>query len=562
MKYSTEQQKIIDECDKNLYIAAGPGSGKSTTLSRITGKILESPSNKVILITFTNKAARSIMGKVDNLDAERISGGTFHSLSYRTMRQGGRNFHICDENKKRLIIKRIFDCRKDKDKFERIYGKISRLKSHYPVNRSDPDLQRYQNELAKYNMLDFDDIINVGIEYLKNPITKKPSATHILVDELQDTSQNQLEFLAALQAATSCKMIGVGDDDQCIYEWRGARYKNVEDFIERFGAEVMELGVNFRSTSKIVHKSRQLIERNKDRIKKDLRSNTLESGLVHCYGGNNPWDEVTYVVSLLRSRKDMEVAILYRNRANKHRLEAELRRNNIKYTVNDSTEITDRSAFRCLISCLRMATGRYDIYDMEDGSRGLKRLAKGTIDKIRKNVKNANDIEMDSKVRALACDDGRVKSGTSELRKIQKEFKSMEHEPLNKFIEKLDTHMINSFDIPKEIKEFLLEVSKSYVATPSDVDSLINDFGLDPDDEVKDDDALIELSTIHGYKGCEREIVIVPWCNWDFKPDDNTKNILEAERRLFYVAVTRAKSELYLTYSGFMKPIFVRELMK
>ncbi len=855
MQFSQEQQDAIDNCDGNIYMAAGPGSGKSTTLAEIARKIHNIDDNRIILITFTNKSARDILGKVGLGDSPRITGGTFHSIAYRLMRAAGVKTTICDENKKKLIIKKVFDCRKDKEKFVEVYETISRTKSVYPRKACNVT-DKYNQELKKYDMMDFDDIISNGIQHIKNE-TSNVAATHILVDELQDTSGAQLELLKALRSVTKAKMLGVGDLDQCqpkgtlvlttqgykdisyissgvdrlpsyvqrgsyvvglkegytfkksrrsysgfmydittdsystkctynhklrvkwssdaknnkdinvvylmkkdsmfrigrcqlfnsdkvfhlgirakleeatdiwilkvcfskqaaslwenvyscaygipmipfkksgkiytqsildetftqinvllsrdessiemkvlymlndfklsieyplwssnkvhekqgastifevqacnlvddlmvipehvkgkkirwssfnigkvyveneqvysinicphhtyiadgiivsnsIYEWRGARPQNVKDFIDTFGCKVYQLGLNFRSTQKIVEHSKKLIKHNKGRIEKNLRASSEDRGIVLSYRAKDVYKEIDYVTSYCRRNRHKEIAILYRTRLNKMKIEFELRKIGIKYKVNDSTDIVDRSAFRVLLGMLRMSCGIYDIYDMEEVAKGMKALGKTAVEKVRaaqsvtKVAADGEQVDLFEKIVTTFDDlvhnvyhkNKGMRRSLGNIMKLQAKFKELKGDSMNKLIRILPDYCTPSFDIPEDILTFLLDITKEYTLVVSNVRELCNDFGLDKDQEEDNDDALLELSTIHGYKGGERDIIILPFCNWDVRPDDKVKNVWEAERRLFYVAITRPKDELIVTYSG-EKPQYIREM--
>lgn len=834
MILSKEQQDAINTAlIKNTYIASGPGSGKSTVLSIIAKKLLHE-DNKVMLITFTNKSAKDIIGKVGTEYKTSVMGGTFHAIAYKLMKLGGLQFTICDENKKRLIIKKLFNCRKDKDKYEKIYKTISRSKSVYPKLPNECT-SLYDAELAKYNMLDFDDIIICGIDHIKANI-RTLDFNYILIDELQDTSQSQLVLLKELYKKGNIKVVGVGDQDQCqpagnrilttdgyinienldpnkhklssynnhgkmygllkpngykfdislrkfsgylytfnvenniitctynhkvyvkwntdkdmycvylmrkgdrfrigqcrlfdkngyfhlgirsriekadstwilkvcntrtesltletyysttyriptitfketygtinfpqkvidnifsmlntqamlrdaitllmmcnksikypfwiasnyekqtpltfmkvtacnvfhevmsmgvhesktdrtlnitpitsltrkytknitvyslnvhkfhnyicskllisnsIYEWRGARPENVKEFINHFKCEVKTLGLNFRSKKNIVTHSRTLIEHNKNRIDKNLRANASVSGIVSTFRGKDLFKEIDYVVNKCRQLKAYNITILYRNRMNKMRLEYELRKNNLPYRVNDSTEITDRSAFRVILSILKISACIYDVYDLEEAVKGMMAIGTVTINRI-KELKKEN-LTLDETIKNTS--DKKIKRGIKNIFKIQSEFKKLRGETLDKLVEKIKEYIINSFNIPTDINKFLLDVTKEYHVTVNDVRDICNDFGLDNKEENNDEAARLELSTVHGFKGGQNDIIIIPFCDWDIRPDENTKNALEAERRLFYVAITRAKSELYLTYSGLTKPRFVREML-
>jgi DNA helicase-2/ATP-dependent DNA helicase PcrA len=557
--WSAEQQTAITKSlAGNTYIAAGPGSGKSTTLAEIARRLL-TDNKRIMLITFTNKSAKDIIAKVGVEDLTSVMGGTFHSIAYKLMKLAGLEFTICDENKKRLIIKKLFDCRKDKEKYERIYDRISRNKSSYPVKACELT-SVYDRELAKYNMLDFDDIIISGIDHIKGYVGTL-NFNYILVDELQDTSQSQLIMLKELYKKGDLKIVGVGDLDQSIYEWRGARPENVREFISHFKCETSSLGLNFRSKSNIVQPSRKLIEHNKSRIDKDLRAFDTGVGVVASYRGADMFKEIDYVVAKCRRLQGHNITILYRNRMNKMRLEYELRKNNLSYRVNDCTEITDRSAFRVLLCMMRIAARIYDIYDLEEASKGMKALGKVTVDKIKELITKRRDLFiLDDVIQKVCKDDKRIKRGVSNVSKIQAIFIKLGGKTLDKLVEELVKYIIDSFNIPKDIIDFLVDITKGYRVAANDIRDICNDFGLDNNPDQVNEDAKLELSTIHGYKGGERDIIILPFCDWDIRPDKNTRDPVEAERRLFYVAVTRPKSELYLTYSGANKPRFIKEM--
>jgi len=577
MQFTKEQQEAIESSLKqNTYIMAGPGSGKSTTLAEIARLILQQNSNnKVLLITFTNKSAKDIIDKAGNSD--RISGGTFHSIAYRLMRQNGISFNICDTNKSNMIIRKIFDCKKDKSEFERIKNEISITKSNYP-QRSCEYTEQYNNELEKYNMYDFDDIIFNGIEFIKE---KQPefTYTHILVDELQDTSLAQLEFLKQLYYNYESHMIGVADKSQAIYEFRGAKPRNVDKFIKLFKCNVVNLGLNFRSKNNIVKYSRNLIEHNITHSKIDLRAYDKTDGIVHVYQTNHPLSEIDYIVSLCRTNRNRDILILYRDRTNKMQLEYQLKKARLNYTVNDSTELVDRSAFRVYIAIMKIAAKDYDIYDLEIAAKGMKALGTTTVELIKQKTNNivesisdspqlnmfdviVEDEPFYSQVSRLADANKKIKRGMIQAFKLQSEFCKLaeKNKSLDELLKIFPDYMIKSFDVPQAISDFLIDIAEDYEITTDSIKELCNNFGLDGKEEVQNEDAKIMLSTIHGAKGGESEMVIIPFANWKMKLDERVADVVESERRLFYVGITRAKERLYITYSGNKKPQFVKEM--
>ena len=841
IQLTDEQKLILQNSGSNLYISAAPGSGKSTLLSKIAEKILENPENRVILISFTNKAAESITAKCSQLDKSRLTSGTFHSIAYRLLKRNGIRCSICDEHKKRLIIKTVFNCRKDKEKFERLYEHISHEKSKYPVVLT-PSVQTYNSELEKYNLLDFDDIILRWINSTKNQECNAngfPEITHCLVDELQDTSGPQLEMLKTIVCKTNCKIIGVADDDQCqpsstrilttsgyklisqidpakdrlpafinkgsyigglkngysfkksvrkytgriytifcgekeaectpnhkwlvrwseaaktkyvvylmkkdnkyrvgwcqlfnsegglhlgirsrlenadatwilevcnskriasikesiiaarfgiptitfeqgktyydkdaveqiyreigynklkeridnlfydyslleeyplwtrekakdkqggmqrfkvqacnifatlfdipiqtigkkfewkninaimsfnvenidvysldvkvgndnginsktyicnggivtsnsIYSWRGARPENVQDFIKIFDCKVMNMGINFRSDKKIVEHATKLIENNKERIPKTIQAASKEDGKVFQYKCTNPFDQVDYVILKCQQNQDKEIAVLYRNRTFKYHLEFALRKANLRYKVNDFLDITDRSAVRVMISCLKIASDQYDIFDLEQAAKALKGIGSAGVAKIKSE---SEKLPFKSVIASWIADPKKSKKLAS-ITTLQKEFERLTNSALDVLVRLAENVFLKSFDYQDEMRQFLIDITKSLRITKEDVIALANELGLNgPKEEKQDDDAKIELSTVHGYKGAEREVIIMPWCE-QYELQPNKEYDLESERRLFYVGITRAKSKLYLVYSN-NTPRFIKEM--
>jgi len=552
MKLTDEQQNILNNCHKNIYISAAPGSGKSSVLGLMAEKIVkEVPNKKVVLVTFTNKASKSIISKCENIDKKNIIGGTYHGLAMIFCRNNNIHWNICDEGKKRLIIKKLFDCKKDKELMNDLVQEISLSKSEWPMGLSE-NVNKYNNELTKYNLVDFDDIIYKFIDLI--PQLKYDNISAILCDELQDTSGPQLIMLKRLQENLKCHMIGVADDDQTIYQWRGARPENVKDFIDTFKCDILNMGFNFRSDRTIVQCSRRVIEHNKKRIKKQIKEFRTDDGYVSEYKSKQPLDEIKYVIMKCKQNSQAEIAILYRNRTYKNHLEFDLKKAGIKYCVNDSLEISDRSAIKVMIASMKLAAGVGDIYDLEIASKGLMGVGKTTIDKLKFLSK---DKDLNVVLKNLFYDEKNHKKFDS-LISIRSYFNNHKGNNLSHLALFIEKYFIKSFDYQDDMKAFVHDITKEYLISTTDIREISNDLGLDGKEENQDKDAKVELSTIHGYKGCQRSTIIVPWCNM-FEPQQAKEYDIEDERRLFYVAITRAESKLYLSYSG-DTPKFIEEM--
>lgn len=555
MKLTDEQQKILDNSDNNLYISAAPGSGKSTMLSHITSRLLEQENNHVMLVTFTNKAAKSIIEKCATADQDRILGGTFHSLAHKLMKHNSIHWNICDEGKKRLVIKKLFNCKKDKERFTAIYEEICKAKAKWPMETSER-VNLFNSELEKYGLVDFDDMIHKFIEICPRENFGIPPITYILVDELQDTSGPQLEMLKVLQTKLNCKMIGVADDDQAIYNWRGARPENVQDFISHFNCPIYNMGFNFRSCTNIVEASKKLIENNVNRIPKTIRPFKSSTGSIlerHCL---HTFKEIDYVISKCRQFYGSEITILYRNRTYKHHLEFELRKAGLKYCVNDALDIVDRSAIKVMFSTMKLAAKMGDAYDLQIASKAIKGLGAKTVEAMVKKVTKENTMSMVIEDKFM---DPKGAKRLSSLLDLCNFYSNEKGGPLDKFAREIEKHFIKSFDYQDDMKQFIIDITQEYKINGEAIIDLCNDLGLDGKEEHNEDGAKIELSTVHGYKGLERDIVIMPWCDSYLEQKPGKVINEEDERRLFYVGTTRAENKLILTYSG-KKPKFIEEM--
>lgn len=545
----TEEQKIIlNDCNNGLFINATAGAGKSTLLSNIAEK-LAPISNKILLLTFTNAAAKSIIAKCTNIDSSKIIGGTFHSISNTLMKQNDIYWNICDENKKRIIIKKLFNCKKNKEKLESYIDEISSAKCEYPLKLTE-DITKYNNELAKYNLVDFDDML---YKFIDSDIIL-PKIDFCLVDESQDCSDTNLEMINKIVSITKCKIIAVGDMDQLIYSWRGVKDNSIYRIIDKHNLKIYNMSYNFRCPIKITNHARILIENNKNRLPKPIQSAKTEQGYISEYQCYDPIKEIDYVIQKIKQNPKEEVAVLYRNRTYKNQLEFELKKNNIKYSVNDSTELSDRSAIKVILSSMKLAAQIADIYDLEIASKGLSGIGTVTVSNIKKQINNRS---LGETLNDLFHNEKNIKRLNS-LISINSFFNNNENAKLTLLLKEIEKYLNISFNYSEDIKSFMNDICNDYLVSKQSIRDLSNDFGLDNRTENNDLDSNVILTTVHSFKGCQKSIIIVPWCQ-QFEPQPNKDYDIESERRLMYVAVSRASSKLYLCYSG-TRPTFIKEL--
>jgi len=441
----------------------------------------------------------------------------------------------------------------DDQKFNEILDEISNDKSQWPFKPSNNTI-RYNQELIKYNLIDFDDIIYNFINSCHN--LNLPKITHILCDELQDTSATQLEMLKQLQSKLNCNMIGVSDDDQAIYEWRNAKPENVQEFIRLFNCTIYNMGYNFRSDTRIVESSRRLIEYNKKRIPKLIRPFKTSKGHISSYQTKDVFSEIDYVVMKCKQNLNKPIAILYRNRTYKNHLEFALKKAGLKYCVNDALDISDRSSIKVMFSCMKLAGMIGDIYDLEIAMKGIQGIGKVTVTKVIDEVTKCS-VSLATVLQSKFQDPKQAKRFKS-LITICSWYNANKKKSLDLLAKEIEKLYISSFDYQSEMKNFILDITKNYKINNSDIRDLCNDLGLDGKEEHNDEGAIILLSTVHGWKGLQSKIVIMPWCQ-QFDEDPNKDYDLEAERRLFYVGITRAEETLFMCYSG-NKTRFIREM--
>jgi DNA helicase-2/ATP-dependent DNA helicase PcrA len=267
-------------------------------------------------------------------------------------------------------------------------------------------------------------------------------------------------------------------------------------------------------------------------------------------------DEINYITSLCKKYQDKKIAILYRNRTHKNHLEFELKKKNIKYIVNDFLEITDRSAIKSILSILKIVSQHFDEYDLFQAAKVLKKLGNKTIVNLIDRTKK-NNTSLFSQYMLDILDDKLCKRFQS-LTELTDFYNRNENSPLNFLVSEIEKYFIPSCDYQKDMRDFILDITKDYKIEYTSIFELCNELGLNGKKENEDKDANIELSTVHGFKGNQAHTTIVPWVHQYQEIKDKEYNIND-ERRLFYVAITRAESSLYISYSG-LKPRFIKEM--
>ena len=603
-----EQSEAVRTTEGPLLIMAGAGSGKTRVLTHRIAYLLDekdvSPYN-ILAITFTNKAAKEMKERVEQLvgeEAQVIWMSTFHSMCVRILRRDAdrigieRNFTIIDPTDQKSVIKDVLKNENiDSKRFEpRMFiGAISNLKNELKtpedaINEANDFHSQmvatvysgYQRQLTRNEALDFDDLIMKTIqlferipdalEYYQNKFQ------YIHVDEYQDTNKAQYT-LVKLLASKFKNLCVVGDSDQSIYGWRGADIQNILSFEEDYpDAKTIFLEQNYRSTKTILTAANEVIKHNSERKPKGLWTANTGGEKIKYYEAMTERDEAEYVVrEIMKHRKAgkdySDMAILYRTNAQSRVLEETFMKSNLPYTMVGGQKFYDRKEIKDLLSYLRVVANSNDEISLQRIINVPKRgIGPSSVEKIQRYA-NDNNISMFD---ALAEVDfiGLSKKVTQECIKfyelIQNLIKEQEFLEVSEIVvEILDKsgyrdmlereQTLESRSRLENIDEFMSVPKDDEENTPLEEQSLINfltDLSLVADIDEAQIESGVTLMTMHSAKGLEFPIVFLMGMEESLFPhiraiksDDDHE--MEEERRICYVAITRAEEVLYITHA-------------
>lgn len=574
-----------------LLIIAGAGAGKTKTLTTKIAYLIEesitTPYN-ILAITFTNKAAKEMKDRLGILIgdlAKKVQVSTFHSFGLKLLKENynllgyDRNFVIMDSDDSLTVVKKII---KDLGYDSKIYNpkairnKISSCKNEmisakayerFAVSDYEQVVhkvyEKYEQKLRQNNSVDFDDLLLLPIQlFRENPDTLKKYQDlyqYILIDEYQDTNQAQY-ILTKMISEKNRRITCVGDDSQSIYSFRGANYKNILNFEKDYpDAKIILLEQNYRSTSTILDAANQVIKNNTQRKDKKLWTDRGVGEKIKYYRAYNERDEAQYVIRKIKEliNKGVEykdIAILYRTNAQSRVVEEEMLKENLPYRVIGSFYFYSRKEIKDLIAYLRL------IHNFKDNISLLRVIntpKRGIGLKTIENLTTKADLEGISIYEAInSGKELEFKKTIEKLKEISKDLtltelidKVLDASGLKKELESEQT-------LEAEVRLENLEEFKSITKSFEEKEGLISleDFLLEISlisdvEEYKDDPNRISLMTVHSVKGLEFDHVFVIGMEEGLFPHMNSlmENIaLEEERRLCYVAITRAKDDLHL----------------
>lgn len=597
------QKEAVLYNDGPLLIIAGAGAGKTKTLTTKIAYLIEEKNvspYSILAITFTNKAAKEMKDRINLLIgdvAKRIQVSTFHSFGLKLLRDNynllgyDRNFVIMDSDDSLTVVKRII---KDMGYDPKIYNprairnKISSCKNEmmgpiqyekYAVSDFEKVIvevyKKYEEKLRNNNSVDFDDLLLLPLKLFRENTDVleryQDNYQYILVDEYQDTNEAQYS-LTKILSAKNRRITVVGDDSQSIYSFRGANYKNILNFEKDYkDAKTILLEENYRSTSTILDAANQVIKNNRQRKDKNLWTSRGVGEKIKYYRAYNERDEAQYVLRKIKElvNRDVEykdIAILYRTNAQSRVLEEEMLKENMPYRVIGSFYFYSRKEIKDLIAYLRLIHNSKDNISLlrvintpkrgiglktidnltrradMDGISIYEAISSGKEMEFKKIIEKLKEIAADLTLTELI---DKVLSASGIRGELESE-KTLEAEVRLENLEEFKS-ITKSFEEREgvvSLEEFLLEIS------------LISDV-----EEYKDDPNRISLMTVHSVKGLEFNHVFVVGMEEGIFPHMNSMisaSELEEERRLCYVAITRAKDNLHLVNAR-RRTLFGRE---
>ena len=611
-----------------MLVIAGAGSGKTRTLTYRVAWLVEHgvPPARILLLTFTNKAAREMLRRVESLlptDISAIWGGTFHHVGNRILRRHakllgfGSDFTILDrEDSSDMLDACITEAGIDtkQERFpkgdvlaeiyslavntERTIEQVLAEQYDYFSHLAGPITTLrdvYRERKLKANVMDYDDLLvhtlRLFREHAEVRERYQEQFQHVLVDEYQDTNKIQAELIDTL-AAKHLNIMVVGDDAQSIYSWRGANYRNILTFPERYkDARVFKIEVNYRSVPSILKLANAAIKANVHQFAKNLqpvRTGGIKPWLITCPDSNHQSQFVAQRILELRDEGVAlnEIAVLYRAHFHAMELQMELTRRNIPYVITSGLRFFEQAHIKDVSCFLRVAVNPHDELSFKRILKLLSGIGAKTADKLWEKfhplLAAGKPLLLTSDaVPAKARDEWKKAAGMlNQVRKLEpKRAAEMIEQVMEGFYASYlkvkypnartreeDLHQLAAFAMQFEtMSDFLSQLALLTNLEAEDASLL-----------ASNEQEFVRLSTVHQAKGQEWKVVfVIGLCDGMFPLGRSLDNLEgeEEERRLFYVAVTRAKDELYLAYplfrmtggdtGGFQRPSrFIADLPK
>jgi len=609
---NTAQYQAVTSQAKRLLILAGAGSGKTRVLvQRVAWLMTQGISaHRILAVTFTNKAAVQMRKRIEQAVGTSLTQmwvGTFHGLSHRILRQYYEqanltaNFQIIDsDDQLRLVKKLILDhgwneeicCPKRTVSFINRHKDEGKRASHVAQTGFQDTVmfteiyRLYEQHCQQKGMIDFAEILLRTYELLKNNPEilhyYQQRFSHIMVDEFQDTNAIQYAWLKLMGGQENQMMI-VGDDDQSIYGWRGAKIENIHRFHQDYPDVVMvRLEQNYRSTSTILAAANALIEHNESRLGKELWTQGVQGDTLSLYRAFNEMDEARFIVTQIRQwcqggGNFDDIAILYRSNAQSRALEQALRQNHIPYRIYGGLRFFDRAEIKDFLAYFRLMANRHDDSAFE---RVINLPPRGIGDRTLENIRQlakAQGLSMWSaaKIYLPTITAGRITNGLMQFFDVIEELVEqiastilpnlarlvLESTGLLQYVkmqpgEKTQGKVENLLELIEATKQFNVNFESLHetqeIHAQQTLIAFLSDVVLDAGDIEASQEVCVKLMTLHAAKGLEFPLVFLTGLEEGLFPHHRSvqeQSLLEEERRLCYVGLTRAMRKCYLSYA-------------
>ncbi len=608
-KLNLEQERAVNHVEGPLLVLAGAGSGKTRVVTHRIAHLIEigiSPE-QILAVTFTNKAAEEMKARIRSLKNVYVLASTFHSLGAKILREsihhlGYKNsFSIYDEDDSLKLLKTCLE--ELQYPLEKAFVKETREKISSSKNdliephqiKNNLQLQTiyslYQKKLKSCDALDFDDLLFLTVILFKEHPTILTEYQNrwrfVLIDEYQDTNLSQYTITKMLVEKHQ-NIFAVGDPDQSIYSWRGAKYQNILNFGNDFqNATIITLNQNYRSTNTILKAANALISHNHKRYQKQLWSALGDGNKIGICLALNEKKEAEFMISrILQHREEMSLdhmAIFYRTNAQSRTFEDALLFRRINYTIIGGISFYERQEIKDILAYLKMVLSNSDLISFLRTINTPKRgLGATTIDKI---VKKASEEETPILIFCeKLLEDPSILKLSPKQKEALRSYLQLIHSLRNMQNQCTLSELIRETILRCNYLEYLAEDQETAQDRKENIDELVSKAA--EWEEEKEDPSLpifleelslrvptaetentpkIRLMTLHNSKGLEFDIVFLVGLEEDLLPHINSKDDpekLEEERRLCYVGMTRAKEQLYISLARYRYTWGVERYMK
>jgi len=605
---NSRQREAVTHREGPLLILAGAGSGKTRVITHRIAHLIRAqqvPAPGILAVTFTNKAAEEMRHRVAQLLGEPLSSGgpivtTFHSFCVRLLRRDGKSlsdlrpaftpqFTIYDEDDQLALVKSVYRQRGWDESQVQYRIALSRISHAKNLKQTPEDLEKapdpktklianvfrdYEARLREANALDFDDLLLQAVRLLEYNEQVREAYNHrfrfMMVDEYQDTNRSQYELMRLLTGRRS-NIVVVGDEDQSIYSWRGADIRNILDFEKDFpDAKVIRLEQNYRSTRTILEAASAVVAHNRDRKGKWLWTEGGEGSPAVIYRAPDAENEALFIAhtieKILRADPQDRVAVLYRTNAQSRRIEEALRRYGRKYVVVGGFSFYQRAEVKDILAYLKLVRSLDDsISLMRIINVPARGIGKTTLDQIERFA-FAHHLSLWSALERL-IDSGqllaRAEAALRAFRELIHRLRSLFHDlPLPRALRALMLEtgykaMLEADSTPqgearRENLDELLSAAAEAAMRGETLADFLDHAALSSETDALDAGVAVSLLTAHNAKGLEFPIVFLAGLEEGLFPHSRSKNseaMLEEERRLFYVGMTRAQKRLYMTWA-------------